>query len=427
VDRWADRHKLRGILKDLELEKGWEQTPGSSRGSQGLTIDETKLTVRVNQELARIGFDNPNYKTVRERALEIRGELSEQSNWKSFDDKLAEQGLWVESKGAGMVVTDGAMNIKASSVSRDFSRGKLVKKFGESLSRYEEQRELIVDVKKGMRRVVDWTKAIERVELQNAEIGAKKALDMVKGEAWMIDTFDEHLNEVKEAVSQGFDKTFSDPKEAKRDFAIIVERDGLEEAHAELMGNPQKFGRVKSQDELVNLGNDIREMDKVYDNWREYLEDKILTDPKARAEKREEISERRERLGKVSLPAIRQALRKNMRESEAGYTVSRGAEEVIAVSRAISSIMKNYQPLAKKVAGRGIASFKNDLAKQSEAGKALVQITDQSMKATRLVLSIANALKSGGVSLAQSGIRHAIYQHRQNALQKQLERDDFSR
>ncbi|REL37908.1 hypothetical protein DYD21_09005 [Rhodohalobacter sp. SW132] len=433
VDRWGDRDRLRSLLKEIEIEKDWEQTPLEAEGPTQLSINERKLTVRVNEALAGIGIDDPNYKTVRERALELRNELGRQSNWKSFDDTLAGQGLWVESKGAGMVVTDGAMNIKASSVGRDFSRGKLEKKFGKSLSEYEEHRELIVDVKKGIGEVNNWTNAIERIKLEATETDLERSKRFIDAELRKIDYYDTHLKNLKDRIQEGFEKTFDDPDKAQQELARITKMEGLEDAGAELVSAPRRFGKVKLEGWMLQkLGNYISEMNQKYKEWETYLEEKIRN-PKELSQKRKELTEKQSHLSNVKLPAIRQVLRKNMRESEAGYTVSRGAEEVIAVSRAITSIMKNYQPLARKVAGRGVASFKNDLAKQTEAGKALVQITDQSMKATRVVLGIANALKSGGASLAQSGILHAVHQHRYTAIQKQLEREreaqrgDFSR
>ncbi|REL39135.1 hypothetical protein DYD21_04040 [Rhodohalobacter sp. SW132] len=440
VDRWNDMGRVEGVLREIEKEKGWQETPGLLYGDpskvkwKGEKLWEAEQRVRVNEALKGVGIGEPEYKTVRVMALEVKKNLYHAKNWKSFDDILAGQGLWVESKGAGMVVTDGAMSIKASSVGRDFSRGKLEKKFGESLSKYEEHRELKVDVKKGIGEVNNWTNAIERIKLEATETDLERSKKFIDAELRKIDYYDTHLKILKDRIQEGFEKTFDDPDKAQQELARVINEEGLENAGAELVSDPRRFGKVKLEGWMLQkLGNDISEMNQKYKEWETYLEEKIIRNPKELSQRRKELKEKQSHLSNVKLPGIRQALRKNMRESEAGYTLSRGAEEVIAVSRAISAIMKNYQPLAKKVAGRGVAAFKNDLAKETEAGQALVQMSDQSMKATRLFLQIATALKSGGVSLAQSGIRHAVHQHRYTAIQKQLEREreaqrgDFSR
>lgn len=440
VDRWNDMRRVEEVLRQIEKEKGWQETPGLLYGDpskvkgKGEKLWETKHRVKVNEALKGAGIGEPDYKSVRLRALEVKKNLYLAKNWKSFDDILAGQGLWVESKGAGMVVTDGAMSIKASRVSRDFSRGKLEKKFGESLSKYEEHRELNVNVKKGIGEVNNWTNALERIKLEGKKSDLVQSKMFIEAELRKIDYYDTHLKNLKDRINEGFEKTFHDPDKAQREMDKVVKEEGLVDAGAELMTDPRRFGNVKLEGWMLQqLGKDVSEMHKKYKEWETYLEEKIIRNPKELSQRRQELTEKQSHISNVKLPAIKQALWKNMRQTEAGYSVSRGAEEVIAVSRAITSIMKNYQPLAKKVAGRGVASFKNDLAKQSEAGKALVQITDQSMKATRMVLKIATALKSGGASLAQSGILHAVHQHRYTAIQKQLEREreaqrgDFSR
>jgi len=432
VDRWKHKMTLRETLRQIEKEKGWTKTAPAGRGQADIIKADwqDKHRVTLNKALAGMGIDNPNYQTVRERALQMRDDLFKQNGWKGFDNTLAKKGLWVENKGHGMVITDGSLRMKASSLAREFSRGKLEKKFGQPLEQYLDRRELSIDVKKGVATIVDWMKAKQRLELESAKIGIEKALQTVHREAWKIDKFDRTINERKRAIDEGFDKTFSDPKEAKRDFAIIVERDGLDKAHAELVANPRTFGRVKDEQELLSISKNIQELEQVYDSWRGFLEDKIIKDERMRASKRKNLEGREIRL-KKSLPVIKRELHKAMRQSEAGHTVSRTAQEVIAVSRAVTLIMKNYQPLAKKLGSRGLNAFKKDLVEQSEAGKAIVQMGDQAVKATHLVLKLGAAMHSGGMSMAQSGIRHAVHQHHQNKLQKQRERElsrgDFSR
>ncbi|REL33002.1 hypothetical protein DYD21_14400 [Rhodohalobacter sp. SW132] len=430
VDRWGDRNRLRSLLKEIEIEKGWEQTPLEADGPTQLSINERKLTVRVNEALAGIGIDDPNYKTVRERALELRNELSRQTDWKSFDDTLAGKGLWAEKKGAGMVITDGAMRIKASSLGRSFGKGGLEKRFGQSFDEYVQRRELKIELKPALQEVTGWMRAKERIHLENTQVGMERRLAKLKQELWKIDRFDELLKKSKESVEKGFEQTFSDPKDAQRDFSIIVKRDGLEVAHGELMANPEKFGKVKDENELIKLSSDIRTMEKTYEYWRQYLQEQLIINPKAREEKRNKLVEKKLRINQA-LSVVKGKVQKSMSQTEAGYSMSRGADEVIAVSRMISAIMKNSDLIAKKAVGRGVAAFKNDLAKETEAGQALVQMSDQSVKGAQLVLKIATALQSGGMSMAHSSICHTLCQHRQTVLKKQMEREaqrgDFSR
>src|SRR5690606_18612316 len=73
--------------------------------------------------------------TFLERVRAVAGrDLMEAKSWDELDRRLARHGLRIEPKGAGMVITDGRRFVKASSVDREASRGKLEKRFGVGLA-----------------------------------------------------------------------------------------------------------------------------------------------------------------------------------------------------------------------------------------------------------------------------------------------------
>jgi len=417
VDRWNDMRRLEGVLREIEKEKGWQETPGTLYGDPDKVkgtaekLWETKHREKVNDALKGSGIGEPDYQTVRARSLQVKKDLYSAKDWQSFDEILAGKGLWVESKGAGMVMTDGAMSIKASSVARDFSRGKLEKKFSEPLSSYEKRREQHVNLERGVGNVNNWAKAIERIELEGTKKHLERHKFSIDTELRRIDNFDTHLKNLRQRINEGFEKTFHNPVKAQRELARVIEEEGLKNAGAELVSDPRRFGKVKLEGWMLQqLGNAISEMDQKYKEWETYLEAKIMDNPQERSKKRKALQEKQRHLSNVKIPAINQELRKNMRESEAGYAFDRGTHELIAISRAIHHIMKDPKRAVTMLLKQGIQKGSEEIDRGSEAGRAINQAYNKTMMIAQTLMKFAGTIKSGGLTVVHSSFRHSITQ-----------------
>lgn len=129
-----DLEEAHKIVAVVEQKQGW------------VSEQNTRYTVLENGELAR----NRRPKSVqpRQEALAVEqasGEKSAQriaqerghdiiksaASWTELHQKLAEKGLRFEQKGSGAIVFVGDIAVKASSVDRNFSMGKLCKRLGD--------------------------------------------------------------------------------------------------------------------------------------------------------------------------------------------------------------------------------------------------------------------------------------------------------
>ena len=113
----------------LEKEYGLVRTRARS--------EEKSLTMGEINKQRETGI-KPFVQHVREVATK---DLKEAKSWKDLEGRLARNGLRVEAKGRGMVITDGTEQVKNSRVHRSVSRGKLEARFNQTYQEYVSQRE----------------------------------------------------------------------------------------------------------------------------------------------------------------------------------------------------------------------------------------------------------------------------------------------
>lgn len=128
-DRWMDYKKLEKSLRSLERAYGWKEVPGHHHQLEGQQKPEYGNSLS-RFECAQIKRgETPLYMLIREHA---EHDFQEAQSWEELHQRLAEKGLTIQrgSRGRGGKVTDGYEYTNLSKIRRDFSMGRLEKRFG---------------------------------------------------------------------------------------------------------------------------------------------------------------------------------------------------------------------------------------------------------------------------------------------------------
>lgn len=134
-DRWQDRPRLMKSLRVQEIALGLQPT---------LHVNNPdRLPDGLVQQFERTG-EPPLLDYARAAA---RQTFREAVSWSELHERLAEQGLYLERKGQGLVVTDDHRHVKASSVDRCASLRALESRLGA----YQERRPVLQQVDRALR------------------------------------------------------------------------------------------------------------------------------------------------------------------------------------------------------------------------------------------------------------------------------------
>lgn len=134
-DRWQDRPRLMESLRPQELALGLQPTPHVK--NPDLVPDG------LVQQFERTG-EPPLLDFARATARSI---FQEAGSWSELHERLAKEGLYLERKGQGLVVSDDHRHIKASSVDRSASLRALEARLGA----YQEPRPVLQEVDRALR------------------------------------------------------------------------------------------------------------------------------------------------------------------------------------------------------------------------------------------------------------------------------------
>lgn len=128
-DKYRDYIKLEKSLRGIERQYGWKEVPGHHHQLDGQ--QEPEYGNSLNKfECAQIKKgETPLYMLIREQA---EHDFREAQSWEELHQRLAEKGLTIQqgSRGTGGKVTDGFEYTNLSKIRREFSMGRLEKRFG---------------------------------------------------------------------------------------------------------------------------------------------------------------------------------------------------------------------------------------------------------------------------------------------------------
>jgi hypothetical protein len=206
-------------------------------------------------QAAREWVEHPDG-TFLERVRALAGpDLRDATSWEELDRRLERHGLRVEARGAGMVLTDGRYHVKASSVDRDASRGKLEKRFGETLAAHRIRRREQEGLSPSAREIVEDLRTLDRRGLLKGELAREtKRLEAARAHVTELQWARERVNKASHAFNRALEEVYRDPANAQEAFEERARRHGVDRAAKEMRERPEGFGRVREIEHRRLLG-----------------------------------------------------------------------------------------------------------------------------------------------------------------------------
>jgi hypothetical protein len=262
-ERDYDWPRLHSALRDREKEYHLTEVnmPDKSNG-KAPSLGEIKAAQKEQDFAREIGLDQLNKKTVKDETIiakgrELHPELMKAKSFAEFDNILAREGLYLEAKGRGAVISDGSYKVKASSVSRDFGIQKLEQRFGQRLKDYLAERDKLLSQ-------VDNTKVKEAFN-DLAISGSKErgrqsiyaqlstAEHHLKQSREFLEAHSKHTNGLSTGMNEIYENGFGAFKRLRERIAEV----GSGRALQEFRDNPKRFGALNKEFRkgIVNLGD----------------------------------------------------------------------------------------------------------------------------------------------------------------------------
>ncbi len=216
-DRWQDRPRLMESLRPQELALGLQPTPHAK--------DPDRVPDPLVQQFERTG-EPPLLDYARAVA---RPAFQEAGSWSELHERLAEQGLYLERKGQGLVVTDDHRQVKASSVNRSASLRSLEGRLG----LYEERRPMLQEVDGDLRAQHRERELAEQLAPLH---GARREASFA---AVARDEAARRLDGASAAIRSTTESAYRDPSEAARRYLDHLRAGGPCEIQ------PAELGRLK--------------------------------------------------------------------------------------------------------------------------------------------------------------------------------------
>ena len=134
---WSTSHdyrRIQSVLQEIERERGWQIVPNREERPRQRAQELSKGEIR---EAGRTG-ERPFVEQVRDRAGE---RIAAARTWGELVGALQGEGLRLEERERGLVVTDGERHASMSRVSRAGGRHRLEEKYGQTLAAYLQEME----------------------------------------------------------------------------------------------------------------------------------------------------------------------------------------------------------------------------------------------------------------------------------------------
>ena len=131
--RGFDIREAHKILAHIENKQGWASEENSMYAIlENGELARRRVAQKVKLKQAALDFEHATGEKSAQRIARERGYviIKNAQSWVEMHEKLAKVGLRFEKKGSGAVIIVGKNVVKASSVDRAFSMGKLCKKLG---------------------------------------------------------------------------------------------------------------------------------------------------------------------------------------------------------------------------------------------------------------------------------------------------------
>lgn len=424
--RQTDFSRMEEFLRAAERQYGWEIIPGKHFGQHHKEFDgrapnlwEMKQDEKTKVIAEIAGIQNIDGRSVKERADELKDDLYYATSFAELDKTLAQNGLWIQAEGQGAVFTDGTHKVKSSSVSRGLSGPKLEKRFGESLKSYEQEREQLVQAAGGQQILSDWINLKARENLEETAVLTQTQIAKIDNQLKRFSAYNSEFEAVKKEIQVGFGQAFGNSREAYRKFGKYAQKVGFAEAQAELVANPQRFGKIKDIGSIVQASKAIRELEKLQGRYSTHItgfgkqkrKEKIASlHGKTGQLKQESNTLNKQLLKGETVRALKDKLynhfREDLTETEAGQSIDSSVINTISLARALQEIVNDPEKAPLSVLKQvGRQSGKN---MTSEAGRAANQMASEGLKYFKNVGELLANPSMGTIKLAKNIIQSSV-------------------
>jgi hypothetical protein len=139
-DRWQDRPRIEKVLRGIEREWGLRRVPGRLAEVERGEVAPRKGPGLTPGQRAQVRHRATEPQVVVWRR-ELRPDFEAARSWSDLAVRLQVNGVHLQARGRGLVVTGGEVYVKASSLGREYSRGRLEERFGQGFAEWRETRE----------------------------------------------------------------------------------------------------------------------------------------------------------------------------------------------------------------------------------------------------------------------------------------------
>ena len=240
---WSNSHdyaRIEKILRHLEREMGLREVPGHHYRLPGQerprregreTDGERREHQRTGEESWAAGVRFRTYNAFKEA-----------KSWAELERGLAREGLRLQRRGGGLVVTDGKRRVKASRIHRRGSYRWLEKRFGMSFEEWRGNRRGLLDA-------IDRYREAERASREIARRRDRALAEVRRAESRVEDRHDSrggtrsNAKDIRQALTELY--RHEDVPRVERRLVARARQVGWKQAGREIAERPQAYGRLR--------------------------------------------------------------------------------------------------------------------------------------------------------------------------------------
>lgn len=249
-ERWQDHLTIQAVLREEERALGLTIVPGRLAAVDGLAMPErTGVTSGERRHAARTG--EPIFADrVRAHLADYRVAVS----WRDLEAQLALDGLRLEPRGQGLVITDGTHYARASRVARELSLRQLEARFGIAYA----DREHEPPVPPAVAQLARELRAMDRSAGEAAHAYTTRlATSRARTQLATMEAAIARARRASAAFDEGLAAVYRDPVAARRAFEARAGVVGVARAAQEFIDAPERFGALRTQGRFRALGADL--------------------------------------------------------------------------------------------------------------------------------------------------------------------------
>lgn len=213
--------------------------------------DRRELGVQAAEEW----IEHPEGTFLERVRSSVRTDFQQARSWEDLDQRLARHGLRVEPKGVGMIVTDGHHQVKASSVVRDASRGKLEKRFGVMLAEHRERKRGRLGLSPKAQEIADDLRTMDfREKLKAAVARETERYEAAQARLAQQRWARARADRASRAFDDALERAFTEPEKAKAAFERRARDVGAARAAEDMRNDPDQFGSLRDRERRGMLG-----------------------------------------------------------------------------------------------------------------------------------------------------------------------------